>query len=104
LRFQFVAMPRLFRPSILLLLVPLTLSPGLYASSYFLTTELFHGRLGDTRYRIRLFQTAWQMRLFSPLLTVEGWTRAAEPEFSGQVFDGASLPPPDDDKPSPSPS
>jgi hypothetical protein len=38
------------------------------------------------------------MRIFSPLLTVEQWLRPAEPEFSGQVRSGASLPPPDDDE------
>jgi hypothetical protein len=71
---------------------------AIYVSSYLLSTEVFHGRLGDTHYRIRLFQSVWHKRIFSPLLIVEQWLRPAEPEFSGQVRSGASVPPPDDDE------
>jgi hypothetical protein len=70
---------------------------GIYVAAYVFTTEVFHGRLGDTHYRIRLFQSVWHKRIFSPLLIVEQRLRPAEPEFSGQVHSGASLPPPDDD-------
>jgi hypothetical protein len=69
-----------------------------YVGGYFFTTEVFRGRLGDTHYRIRLFHSVWHKRIFSPLLTVEQQLRPAEPEFSGQVHSGASLPPPDDDE------
>ena len=81
-----------------ILVLSLIVLLGIYVGAYFLTTEVFHGRLGDTHYRIRLFQSAWHKRIFSPLLTVEQRLRPAEPEFSGQVHSGASLPPGDDDE------
>jgi hypothetical protein len=84
------------QPRILLWsLVPLVLL-GVYVATYFLSTEVVHGRLGNTRYRIRLFRSVWHQRVFGPLLAVEGKLRPANPEFSGQVHNGASLPPPDE--------
>ena len=71
---------------------------GIYIVVYFLTTEVYHGRLDGTRYRIRLFQSEWHERIFSPVLSVEKQLRPAQPEFSGQVHSGADLPPADDEK------
>jgi hypothetical protein len=76
-------------------LAPLVLL-GVYVATYFLSTEVFHGAFGSTRYRIRLFQSVWHQRVFSPLLAAEEKLRPANPEFSGQVHNGASLPPPDE--------
>src|SRR5207249_7348207 len=53
--------------------------------------------LAGTRYRIRLFRSEWHQRIFTPLLAVEQQLRPADPEFSGQVRSGASLPQPDED-------
>jgi hypothetical protein len=69
---------------------------GVYLAAYLISTEVFHGHLGDTRYRIRLFQSVWHRRIFIPLLTIEQWVRPANPEFYGQVRSGASLPPCDE--------
>jgi hypothetical protein len=66
---------------------------GVYFGVYLATTEVFHGRLGDTRYRIRLFRSTWHQRIFTPILMTEQSLRPGEPEFSGQVRSGASLPP-----------
>lgn len=71
---------------------------GVYVAAYLLSTEVFSGRLASTRYRIRLFQSALHERLFSPLLTAEQQLRPQDPEFSGQVRSGASLPPPDEQR------
>jgi hypothetical protein len=70
----------------------------IYVFAYLLTTEVYHGRLGDTRYRIRLFQSVWHERIFSPLLATEQRLRPAMPEFSGQVHSGADLPPADNER------
>jgi hypothetical protein len=69
---------------------------GIYIGTYFYTTMVYHGRFGDTHYRIRLFHSVWHMRIFSPRLAVEQRLRPAEPEFSGQVYSWGSVPPPDD--------
>jgi hypothetical protein len=69
---------------------------GVYLAAYLTSTEVFPGRLGDTRYRIRLFGSVWHYRVFQPLIAVEGRLRPADPQFSGQVRGGASLPPPDE--------
>ena len=69
---------------------------AVYLAAYLASTEVFPGRLGDTRYRIRLFRSVWHYRVFQPLLAVEGRLRPANPQFSGQVHSGASLPPPDE--------
>jgi hypothetical protein len=90
-------MARKRHSKLLLLSLSLFVSLNLYIVAYLLTTEVFHGRLGDTHYRIRLFQSVWHKRIFSPLLVVEKLLRPAEPEFSGQVRSGASVPPPDDE-------
>jgi hypothetical protein len=71
--------------------------PAVYVAAYNLSTEVFHGRLGDTRYRIRLFRSVWHQRIFAPLLSNEAALRRTEPEFSGQVHSGASLPPADEE-------
>ena len=68
-----------------------------YFAAYFLSTEVFHGRLGSTTYRIRLFRCEWHQRIFAPLLVIEEKVRPAEPQFSGQVHSGVSLPPPEED-------
>src|SRR2546428_9401313 len=85
------------RPDILLWsLLPLALLT-IYLAAYLVSTEVFHGRLGGTRYRIRLFCSESHQRIFRPLLTVEQQLRPADPEFSGQVRSGASLPQPDEE-------
>jgi len=66
---------------------------GLYIAAYLLTTEVFYGRLGSTRYRIRLFQSAGHQCVFFPLLSAEQRLLPRTLEFSGQVRSGASLPP-----------
>lgn len=71
---------------------------AVYLAVYLLSTEVFHGRLGGTRYQLRLFQSVWHQRFFTPLLTTEQWIRPADPEFYGHVRNGASLPPPDEDE------
>jgi len=89
-------MTRKSRSKILLWsLSPLALL-GIYLAAYLLSTEVFPGQFGGTRYRIRLFQCVWHQRVFSPLLAAEQQLRPAEPEFSGQVRSGASLPPLDE--------
>jgi hypothetical protein len=70
----------------------------MYFTAYVATTEVYHGQLGSTRYRIRLFRFPVHMRLFSPMLAVERRVRPANPEFSGQVHSGADLPPGEGDK------
>jgi hypothetical protein len=65
----------------------------MYFTAYAATTEVHHGRVGNTRYRIRLFRCPAHMRLFIPLLAAEQRLRPANPEFSGQVHSGADLPP-----------
>ena len=70
----------------------------MYFTAYVATTEVYHGQLGGTRYRIRLFRSPAQMRLFIPLLAAEQRLRPANPEFSGQVHTGLDLPPGEDDK------
>jgi hypothetical protein len=69
---------------------------GLYLAAYLLSTEIFPSQLGGTRYRIRLFRSVWHQRIFAPLLATEQRLRPADPEFSGQVRSGASLPPYDE--------
>jgi hypothetical protein len=69
---------------------------GVYLAAYLLSTEVFHGRLGGTHYRIRLFRSVWHQRIFIPLLATEQRLRPADPEFYGHVRSGASLPPPDE--------
>jgi hypothetical protein len=71
--------------------------PVLYVAAYVLSTEVFCGRLGDTRYRFRLFRSVWHQRIFTPLLSTESALRPADPEFYGHVRNGASLPPADED-------
>src|SRR5436309_484399 len=68
-------------------LAPLALL-GVYFAAYLLSSEVFHGRLGSTPYRIRLFHSVWHQRLFGLLLRGEQQLRPAEPEFSGQVRGG----------------
>ena len=68
---------------------------SVYVGAYLLSTEIFRGQLGGTRYRIRLFQSVWHQRVFSPLLSAEQRLRPVTPEFSGQVRSGASLPSPE---------
>ena len=54
---------------------------SLYVAAYLLSTEVFHGRLGETRYCIRLFRTVWHYRAFQPLWAVEEQLRPLDPEF-----------------------
>ena len=79
---------------------PWSLSPlallGVYLAAYLLSTEVFPGQLGGTRYRIRLFRSVWHQHIFAPLLAAEQQLRPADPQFSGQVRSGASLPPHDE--------
>src|SRR5206468_4332146 len=63
-------------------LLPLALLT-IYLAAYLVSTEVFHGRLGGTRYRIRLFCSESHQRIFRPLLMVEQQLRPADPEFSG---------------------
>jgi len=67
---------------------------SIYVSAYLLSTEVVRGSLGTTRYEIRLFRSVCHYRLFIPLLDLEQRLRPTNPEFSGQVRSGASLPPP----------
>ena len=69
---------------------------GMYLAAYLLSTDVFAGRMGDTRYRIRLFGSTAHYRVFKPLLAIEARLRPANPQFSGQVHSGASLPPPEE--------
>ena len=71
---------------------------AVYLAAYLLSTEVFCGRLGGTRYRLRFFRSMWHERIFMPLLTMERLMRPADPEFYGHVRNGASLPPPDEDE------
>src|SRR5262245_31300665 len=71
---------------------------GIYLAVYLLSTEVFHGRLGSTRYRLRLFRSEWHQRMFVPLLATERQLRPPDPEFYGHVRNGASLPPHDEDE------
>ena len=71
---------------------------GVYIAGYVLSTEVFPGRFGSTRYSIRLFRSVSHERLFSPLLIAEQHLRPQDPEFSGQVHSGASLPPHDEER------
>ncbi len=66
-----------------------------YGLAYLLSTEVFHGRMDATRYRIRLFQADWHIHVFRPMIAVEKWLRPQNPEFSVQVHNHASLPPAD---------
>jgi hypothetical protein len=66
---------------------------GVYFAAYLLTTDIYRGHLGDMRYRIRLFRSTLHQRIFSPVLLVEQRLRPADPQFSGQVHSGCSLPP-----------
>lgn len=64
-----------------------------YVGLYFIATEVFRGRMDGTVYRIRLFHSPCHQRFFQPVLSLEALIRSSEAEFSGQVRDGASLPP-----------
>ncbi len=66
---------------------------GIYLWAYLVSTEVYHGRLGSTRCRIRLFYSEAHVRVFTPLLAVEQRLRLGDPQFSGQVHNGCSLPP-----------
>lgn len=66
---------------------------GLYGIVYFLSTEVFLGRLNLTRYRIRLFQSEMHLRAFQPLCFLESLVSSRDYEFSTQVRNHASLPP-----------
>ena len=66
---------------------------GLYVVAYLLSTEVWRGQMGETRYCIRLFRSTWHLRIFEPLVAAEQRLRPASPEFYGQVRNGASLPP-----------
>jgi hypothetical protein len=75
------------------ILLPMILIFSAYGLAYLLSTEVFHGRMDATRYRIRLFRTEWHLQVFRPMIAVEKWLRPQEPEFSAQIHDHASLPP-----------
>ena len=66
---------------------------GLCLAAYLLSTEVWRGQMGESRYRIRLFRSTWPLRAFEPLAAAEQRLRPATPEFYGQVRYGASLPP-----------
>ena len=66
---------------------------GLYGIAYFLSTELFLGRLDTTRYRVRLFQSETHRLIFQPLSILESLVSPRDREFSTQVRNHASLPP-----------
>ena len=63
---------------------------SVYFVAYLLTTEIFPGRLGGTRYQLRLYRSVWHQRIFIPLLTMEKCVRSADPEFYGHVRNAAS--------------
>ncbi len=44
---------------------------AVYLAAYLLSTEIIHGRLGCTRYRIRLFHSVWHQNVFEPLFVFE---------------------------------
>lgn len=68
---------------------------AVYVSTYLLSTEIFHGRLDATRYRIRLFQSEAHRRAFLPLSSLEGLLSPCDREFSAEIVNHASLPPPE---------
>lgn len=53
------------------ILLPMILILSPYGLAYLLSTEVFHGRMDATRYRIRLFQTGWHLQVFRPMIAVE---------------------------------
>jgi hypothetical protein len=68
---------------------------GLYNSSYVLSTEMHRGRVDTTRHRIRLFHSEAHRRFFVPLFSLERLAGPWDCEFSAQVRNHASLPPPE---------
>ena len=68
---------------------------GLYVAAYLFSTEIHHGRLGADRFRIRIFQTEMHRRMFVALSFLEGLLSPRDREFSTQVANHASLPPPE---------
>ena len=77
--------------------VNLALAAGifLYLSAYLVSTDVFLGLLGATRYRIRLFQSATHREVFRPLAFLESHMSPSDREFSAEVASHASLPPPE---------
>jgi hypothetical protein len=68
---------------------------GGYIGSYFATTEVFYGQIGDESMDFRLFGTPAHLALFRPLIWLEGQYRSAQGlEFHSHIRNGASLPPP----------
>src|SRR6266496_2117428 len=74
-------MPQKSCPEIFVWSFPPLALLSLYVAAYLLSTEVFHGRLRETRYCIRLFRTAWHHRAFQPLWAVEERLRPLDPEF-----------------------
>ena len=68
---------------------------ALYGMAYLLSTEIFHGRIDATRYRIRLFQSDLHRRFFLPLSFLESLVSPRDQEFSTELRNHASLPPPE---------
>jgi hypothetical protein len=68
---------------------------ALYALAHLLSTEVFHGRIDAARYRIRLFQSDLHRRVFVPLSFLEGLASPRDTEFSAEVRNHASIPPPE---------
>jgi hypothetical protein len=85
--------PRRSTPVARKILIPTILILCPYGLAYLLSTEVFYGKMDTTRYRIRLFQTEWHLRVFRPMIAAEKWVRPREPEFSAQISNHASLPP-----------
>ena len=68
----------------------------LYVAGYWGCTRVFVGEFSGSTIKIRLFEHAWQLRAWAPLVWLEQSLRTDE--FYGQVHSGASLPPAPDGK------
>lgn len=63
-----------------------------YVVGYFLTSELYTGKLDETVFKVRLFRYEWQYVVWRPLADIERHLRSQT--FDCQIRNGASLPPP----------
>jgi hypothetical protein len=68
---------------------------GIYIAAYLLSPDIFLGRIDTTRYRMRLFQSEMHRRVFQPLCFLENLGGRCGREFSAEVRNHASLPPPE---------
>jgi hypothetical protein len=65
-----------------------------YVSSYFATTEIYHGQFDSKSMGFRLFSSSSHKTAFLPLVSLEERLRSGSNfEFYSHVRNGASLPP-----------